>query len=287
MKKIFGGIDLSWKKVIIGAVLVGVYTALVAIIPFLKYTSFHTIAVSFEAWILLGIIIIMNSKSNKDASLKCFVFFLISQPLIYLLQVPFSHLGWQLFSYYKYWFIWTILCLPMGYIGYYMKKDKWWGYLILLPMILLTLYSYYTYLSDFMFSYPKYLLICLFCIGVLIIYPLCIFNNKNIRLFGLLVSIILIVIITIIDIMNPPIYSTTIMGNSDKYTFDDSYKVYFTDKKYGKADIVYIDSVEDYMINVEFKKDGKTTMVIESPTGEKKKYHLSIKRDTYKLKEIK
>ena len=168
-----------------------------------------------------------------------------------------------------------------------MKKDKWWGYLILLPMILLTLYSYYTYLSDFMFSYPKYLLICLFCIGVLIIYPLCIFNNKNIRLFGLLVSIILIVIITIIDIMNPPIYSTTIMGNSDKYTFDDSYKVYFTDRKYGKADIVYIDSVEDYMINVEFKKDGKTTMVIESPTGEKKKYHLSIKRDTYKLNEIK
>ena len=40
MKKIFGGIDLSWKKVIIGAIIAGAYTALMAIIPQLLYTSF-------------------------------------------------------------------------------------------------------------------------------------------------------------------------------------------------------------------------------------------------------
>ena len=124
MKKIFGGIDLTWKKLIIFSILVGIYTAIVATVPALKYTSFHTIAVTLEVWIFFGIFIIMNSKSNKDAALKCFVFFLISQPLIYLLQVPFSWQGWRLFSYYKFWFIWTILCLPMGYIGYYMKSDK-------------------------------------------------------------------------------------------------------------------------------------------------------------------
>ena len=90
MKKLFGGIDLTWKKVIIGAVVAGVFTALMALIKPLEFTSFNTITVSFEYWILIGIIIIMNSKSNLDSALKCFVFFLISQPLVYLIQVPFN-----------------------------------------------------------------------------------------------------------------------------------------------------------------------------------------------------
>ena len=99
IKKLFGGIDLSWPKIVIFAIVAGVYTALVSIFPQVVDTSLHTIAVSFEVWILFGIFIIMNSKSNMDAALKCFVFFLISQPLVYLLQVPFSSEGWGLFYY--------------------------------------------------------------------------------------------------------------------------------------------------------------------------------------------
>ena len=225
MKKLFGGIDLNFKRIIILAILAGVYTAIMAIIPGLKYTSFHTITVSFEVWILFGILIIMNSKSNKDAALKCFVFFLISQPLVYLLQVPFSWQGWNLFQYYRIWFVWTILCLPMGYIGYYMKKDKWWGYLILLPMVLLTAYSYSMYFSDFLFSCPKYILISLFCIATMIIYPLYIFNNKKIKTVGVVVSSLLIVVITVLGLLNPPVYSTDILSSNDKNPFDDTYKV--------------------------------------------------------------
>ena len=104
LKKLFGGIDLTWFKLIIAAVVAGVFTAVMALIPELHYTSFHTIVVTFEVWILFGIIIIMNSKSNLDSALKCFVFFLISQPLVYLIQVPFSQLGWALFGYYRFWF---------------------------------------------------------------------------------------------------------------------------------------------------------------------------------------
>ena len=85
MKKLFGGIDLNWKKTILFAVIAGVYSAIMAIIPITKETSFRDIAINFEWWILFGIIIICNSKSPKDSSLKCFVFFLISQPLIYLI----------------------------------------------------------------------------------------------------------------------------------------------------------------------------------------------------------
>ena len=124
MKKLFGGINLTWKKLILFAVIAGIYTAVMAIIPFTENTSFRDIATYFEWWILFGIIIICNSKSPLDSALKCFVFFLISQPLVYLVQVPFSSMGWNIFSYYKYWFIWTLACLPMGYIGYYIKKNN-------------------------------------------------------------------------------------------------------------------------------------------------------------------
>ena len=64
------------RKLIISAIMVGIYTALMALIPTLKHTSFHDITVTFEVWILFGIIIIMNSKSAVDLALKCLIFFL-------------------------------------------------------------------------------------------------------------------------------------------------------------------------------------------------------------------
>ena len=75
------------EKTIIFAVLAGIYTAIMAMIPITKNTSFRDIAISFEVWILFGVLIIMNSKSPKDSALKCFVFFLISQPLVYILYM--------------------------------------------------------------------------------------------------------------------------------------------------------------------------------------------------------
>ena len=40
MKKIFGGIDLTWKKLTLFAVIIVVYTATMAINPITKDTSF-------------------------------------------------------------------------------------------------------------------------------------------------------------------------------------------------------------------------------------------------------
>lgn len=283
LKKIFGGINLTWPKLIVFAVAAGVYTALMAIIPGLVFTSFGTITATFEVWVFFGIFIIMNSKSNKDSALKCFVFFLISQPLVYLIQVPFSWQGWNLFQYYFYWFIWTVLCLPMGFIGYYMKKGKWWGYLILLPMILLVAESYMSYLSEFMFSYPKYILITVFCAATMIIYPIAIFDSKKIRLVGTIISAVLIAAATVYCLLNPPVYSTDIMGSTGEHPFDESYSVYLEDEKYGDVSIRYVDSIEVYMIHADFKRPGDTKLTIESPAGEKTEYDLTIKRHTYEL----
>ena len=283
IKKLFGGIDLTWPKLIIFAVIAGVFTAVMAIIPALHYTSFHTITVSFEVWILFGILIIMNSKSNLDSALKCFVFFLISQPLVYLIQVPFSPLGWQLFGYYQFWFIWTLLCFPMGFIGYFMKKDKWWGYLILLPMIALTGTSYLSYFSDFLFYMPRYILIVVFCALAMIFYPVVIFNNKKIRMVGALIGAAAVIALTILGLMRPPVYSTEIMANSEEHPLNDTYTVSLADPKYGDASIRYEEGIEDYMLHVDLKKAGDTVLTITAPTGETTEYDLHIEKDTYKV----
>ena len=73
MKKIFGGINLTWPKVIIMAITIGIYTAIMAMLSIAKDTSFSDLTVTFEVWIFFGIFIIMNSKSAKDSALKCFI----------------------------------------------------------------------------------------------------------------------------------------------------------------------------------------------------------------------
>lgn len=75
MKKLFGGLNLNWKKLIIFAICAGVYTAIMAMLPVAKNTSFSDLVETFEVWIFFGILIIMNSKSAKDSAFKCFVFF--------------------------------------------------------------------------------------------------------------------------------------------------------------------------------------------------------------------
>ncbi|MBO4265358.1 MAG: hypothetical protein J5922_04705 [Clostridia bacterium] len=285
LKKLFGGISLSWRKIIIFALASGIYTALAAIIPQLKETSFHAIAVTFEVWIFFGIIIIMNSKSNIDSALKCFVFFLISQPLVYLLQAPISSLGWDLFGYYKYWFVWTVFCLPMGYIGYYIKKDKWWGYLILLPMIALTASSYYEYLSYFTFCYPYYLLISVFCAAAMLIYPNVLFNSKKIKITGTLISTVLITVITVFVFLNPFRYSADILSTIDGEDITKDCRAALADEKYGDVSVEYVESIDAYMVHGDFKKKGKTELIIETPNGATKIYDLIIQMRSYDITE--
>ena len=284
LKKLFGGIELSWKKLIIFAIIAGVYTAIMAMLPIARDTSFSDLTVTFEVWILFGIFIIMNSKTAKDSALKCFVFFLISQPLVYLIQDAINHSN-LFVTYYRYWFIWTIATIPMGFVGYYMKKDKWWGLLILLPMLIFVGAEYSRYLSDTMFSFPRHILTTIFCFTTLIIYPLAIFENKKIKIAGVVISSLIIVGMTILTLLNPPVYKTTILVNGGNMgiTFDNTYRAYLTDEKYGKLHIEYEDGLEDWMLNANFKKAGKTELVLEAPNGEKTMFDITIKKDTFDM----
>ena len=280
MKKLFGEINMNWVRVIVMAIVIGVYAGIVAMIPELKDTSFTDLTVTFEVWILFGILIIMNSKSAKDSALKCFIFFLISQPLIYLVQDVVNHT--QLFqTYYRFWVLWTIACLPMGFSGYYMKKDKWWGLLILTPILIFLGWHYGSYLGMTIFSFPKHLLTTIFCLGTLIIYPLFIFKDKKVRIAGGIISALIIISFTVYALVKPVIYSTEILGDSESNKFNDTYKAYLVDDKYGELSITYEEDIDAYYVHAEFKRAGKTQFILEAPDGTKQTYNIIIQRNTY------
>lgn len=74
LHKIFGDLKITWPVVIIMAVCLGVYTALMAaFVP--DGNSFHDIAVTPEWWVLPAVLIIVNCKKPLDSALKVFVFF--------------------------------------------------------------------------------------------------------------------------------------------------------------------------------------------------------------------
>ena len=283
LRKIFGGLRLTWPRLVLAAVLSAAVTAAAALIPVLRNTSFISITVTYEIWILFGIVIIMNSRSNLDSAFKCLVFFLISQPLIYLFQVPFSPLGWALIGYYRYWFAVTLLCFPMGYVGYWMKKGKWWGYLILLPMIALTAYSYLLYFSEFQFSMPRYILIVLFCAFAIILYPAGIFESKGIRVFGMAFGAAAVAVLTAVCILNPPVLSTEIAANGEEIVFDGSYSVSLADGSFGDVEIRYVSSLEDHVLHGDLRKAGDTVLTLISPDGEKTEYDIHIERSSVEI----
>ena len=79
---------MSWKTVLIMAVVTGVLTGILAQIPFLANTSFSDISVSHEWWILFAMLIIVNQKQWWMAGAKVLVFFLVSQTCVFLAEWP-------------------------------------------------------------------------------------------------------------------------------------------------------------------------------------------------------
>ena len=284
IKKLFGEIDLNWKKLVIFAIIAGVYTGVMAMLPLAKDTSFADITISFEVWILFGILIIMNSKSAKDSALKCFVFFLISQPLVYLIQDVINHSN-LFITYYRFWIIWTICTIPMGFIGYYMKKDKWWGLVILTPILIFLGFHYSGFIGQTIYNFPYHLLSALFCIITLLLYPICIFSNKKVKVAGTIISALIILTMSIITLFNNTTYNTVVLTNNGEAgaVFDNTYTVYLEDSRFGDVSIKYDDGLEDYLIEAEFKKTGKTNLILEDSNGNKEIYEIDIKNSSFKI----
>ena len=286
MKKLFGGLSITWTRLVIAAVLAGAYTALMAMLPAAKDTSFADISITFEWWILFGILIITNSKTPLESALKCMVFFLISQPLVYLIQVPFSRMGWGLFKYYPTWFAWTMFTFPMGFIGWYMRKEKWWSILPLAAMLILLAYHFGTFLNEMRLDFPHHLLSLIFVAASMIIYPLFIFENKKLKTAGLIISIAAMIGISAITLATGrSTYDTTLLVNDGGLgvKFDNTYEFVLEDEAYGDVHVEYNENIEDWLLQASFKKTGTTKLIMTAPDGEEQVFDVTIYRDRYDI----
>jgi len=120
----------SWIKLIVFAVAIAVLTGVIMLLPFMDENAFRDIGVGYAMWIIFAIMIVGKCDSAVEAGLKCIVFFLISQPLIYLVQQPFVDIN-LIQTYYKPWFIQTLFTLPGGMIAYQIKREDLLGSAIL------------------------------------------------------------------------------------------------------------------------------------------------------------
>ena len=188
--KIFGGIKMTWPRLIFFAVLSGLVTGLAALlVP--DGSSFRQIAVTFEAWIVLAIIVVMNCGKPAEAACKTFVYFLVSQPLVYLVQVPFNSLGFGLFRYYwPYWFYWTIATIPGAFIAWYIKRDDWISAVILSVALAMLVLIGCGYLKDLITAPPKFLVAALFCFGSVPLLILGVLKKRNSRLIAAGISVL-------------------------------------------------------------------------------------------------
>ena len=164
LDRLYGGLNMSWTAVILFAVGAAVLTAVFLIVPIFKNTSFERMGVTLEAWIFFAVIIMANCRKPIESALKTFVFFLISQPLIYLIQVPFSALGWGLFGFYRTWFIWTIFTFPAAFVGWYIRKKNWLSLLILLPVLFFLASTCIEGVQSALRHFPRLLLMAVFCL---------------------------------------------------------------------------------------------------------------------------
>ncbi|MDO4460681.1 MAG: hypothetical protein Q4C42_11505 [Clostridia bacterium] len=164
MEKLYGKLNMSWMKTLLFAVITGIYTGAVMLVPALENTSFQDIGVMVECWLIFAVIIVVNCNSGWEASLKCFVFFLISQPLVYLVQIAIGYLDFSMaLGFYKYWFIWTLLTLPGGYIAFFCKKQNALGAVVLgLGNSILAMMGVY-YVLSVMNDFPHHILSVFVC----------------------------------------------------------------------------------------------------------------------------
>ncbi len=54
MNKLFGNIKMTWSKVVIFALVIGIYVGIIMDINFLYGTSFQDIGIQYEWWVLFG-----------------------------------------------------------------------------------------------------------------------------------------------------------------------------------------------------------------------------------------
>lgn len=263
IKKYFGEFNMTWVTVILLAVITAVYTALINQVPFLEDTSFRDIAVYPDCWILFAVFIIVNCKKWWEASIKCFVFFLISQPLIYLIEVPFYQYGWEIFRYYDYWFIVTLLTLPGAAIAFLVKKKNWLSVIVLSVATGYLSYACVNYLISATTDFPHHLLSGIFCLILAVFLIFVLLDEKKHRIAALSFVIAVLVVFSAATMLRD--------GSADIFLGDGTWTFTVEDDSIAKVEML-----EGNHVKVSARHKGDTFIYFKNDDGTEKSYLITV-----------
>ncbi len=198
LSKIIKKEDVTYKNIIFSAIICGIVTGIIldvelCKIPSIMNNSLFNIGICFEFWIFATMIIISRTKKPLEAACKVFLYFLISQPLVYLMKVPVDSRGWGAFVDYQGWFIWTILTFPGAFIAWYTNKKNNMSIAIFMVAILFLSYEFAQHFNVLITDFPFQLLACAFILYQIWEYVMS-FEGKRRIVFGTLSSISIITI---------------------------------------------------------------------------------------------
>lgn len=262
LKNWFLNQNMSWIKVIIFAVMTAVVTTIPLVIPALENTSFRDIGITVDCWILFAVFIIVNCNKWWEACLKTFVFFLISQPLIYLFQLPFNGYDFGIFSYYKFWGIVTILTLPGAFIAYQLKRRNWLSLIVLAVVEAYFGYAMASYLWSIIYDFPHHLISFIFCLLCSIFFAYIFFDKKMLSIIAILVVVVSCVVSLIIE--KPTLdQSITLPEGEWSYSIEGD-------------EIVEVNQVDDNDFTLKVKDKGNTILMFKDENGNVKEFDVTI-----------
>lgn len=267
----FYRINMSWIKVIILSLVCGVIPGLLMIPDFLIGTSLQNPGISYEFWVFMALLIALNCKKPVEAGLKTFVFFLISQPIIYLVQVPFSWMGWNLFSYYPFWAVLTLFTLPGGMLAWFVKKGNWLSVAILsVANILLCNILVYMF-ADMLNKFPKGILSLLFITFEIIFFTCMLLKGLKLRIVAFAVALVAII-------------ASSVYLISTNVTTTNNYSIYLE----GNAPFHLVEEIESPKIKIDgnmltFEFTGNCDMPVSvvDADGKRTDIHITYEDDAF------
>lgn len=267
MNKIFE-INMTWVKTLILAIACGVLTGVIMQIPALEDTSIHNIGVTMEFWVLMGMVIAVNCEKWWEAGLKTFVFFLVSQPLVYLVMWPvYQCFPWH---YYMYWFYWTVACLPMGILAWYIKKGNIASFLILAVVCVFLCFFADNFLYKTIVSHQWQLLASLFCFGQVALYIATLLEGAKKRmLLGAVCAIFAAALFFSMLASGPNVACGSTLDHADQYT------VSIEDES-----IAVLESATDSGFSLRAKGYGETVATFTAPDGTQLRYDVIVNANT-------
>ncbi len=202
LRKLFGGLKMSWPATVLFALGAGVYAGIMASIPALQQTSLHDIAVSYEWWVVFAFIIASNCEKGWESALKTFVFFLISQPVIFGVEVVLGSVT-PYMAWYYYSTIWgpaTLVTLPGGFIAHLITKQNALGCIILGLGCAIEGLMCVSYALRMVSNPPYHLLTAVFCLIAAVAMCYAIQHDNKRRAASLLIALAVTVAIVVLAV---------------------------------------------------------------------------------------